>query len=99
VDARAAAPEGGLHGRLSGERRGGGDGLLSLVKWMAKRERQGILVLVTLQHRQLPDHALEAWLHGGGRSEEPGCLVRVFSSESSTLLRQQRRCIRVSLPL
>jgi hypothetical protein len=98
VDAGAAAPEGGLHGRLFGERCGGGDGLLSLVMWMAKREQRGILVLAMLRHRRLPDRALKAWLGGSGRSTEPSRVTKVFPSESSALLHQRRRCMRVSLP-
>jgi hypothetical protein len=49
MDASVTALEGGLQGRLFGERHGIGDGLPSLVKRVAKSERRGILVLAVLR--------------------------------------------------
>jgi hypothetical protein len=48
-DAEVAASEGGLRGRLYGERRGGGGGLSLRVMWMTRSGRWGILVLVVLR--------------------------------------------------
>ena len=65
VDAGAAALEGGPHGRLCGERRDGGDGLL-FDRVDGEEGRRGILVLVALRLWQLPNRGLEARLGDSG---------------------------------
>lgn len=49
ADAGAAAPEGGLHRRLGGERRCGGDDPFLWAMWVARSGCRGLLVLAALR--------------------------------------------------
>jgi hypothetical protein len=97
VDAGAAALEGGLHGWLYGERHGGGGGL-SLrscgwhgldggASWCWRRYGFGISQIVVRRSNSGTK---------GGRVLGSG--ARIFPGKSSAPRRQQRRCLRVSLP-
>lgn len=81
ADAGAAALEGGLRGRLYGERRGGGDGL-SLAVWTARSGRRGTLVLAELRQRQ---PQIASWRLGlksfGGLGYRAWC-VRFFRAKA-----------------